>query len=98
MKQVVTATIVADDGMQFVGTNYCLNAQQTCPRGDLPSGVGYELCVSVCKQTAHAEVNAIKAAGDAARGAVLYLHGHTYACADCRAACDTAGIRKIAVC
>lgn len=100
VKQVVTATIVAEDGRRFVGTNHCLNAQTVCPRADMPTGVGHELCRDVCQQPAHAEVNAIAEAGDAACGAVLYLEGHTYACEPCKAAAAAAaaGIREIVVC
>lgn len=95
VKQTVTATIIAVDGRRFVGTNHCENPQQICPRAGLATGVGYELCRSVCRQPAHAEVNAVAAAGDAARGAVLYLEGHTYACAPCLSAADRAGITEI---
>lgn len=96
-KQTVTATIVATDGSRFVGTNYCEAPQAVCPRADMPSGVGYELCTSVCRQPAHAEVNAIAAAGEKARGATLYLHGHTYACGPCTKACNDAGIAEIII-
>lgn len=96
-KQTVTATIIAADGRRFVGTNYALAPQPSCPRGDMPSGQGYELCVSVCQQKAHAEVNAIAEAGDQARGAVLYLEGHSYVCAACTAACAAAGIAEFIV-
>ena len=61
----------------------------------MPTGVGYELCKSVCQQSAHAEVNAINLAGDAARGAVLYLEGHTYASEACKSAAERAGIARI---
>jgi deoxycytidylate deaminase len=91
-KQTVTARIVALDGREFTGTNYCEAPQAVCPRGDMPSGVGYELCKSICHQPAHAEVNAIKAAGEAARGGTLYLSGHFWMCDECKAACATAGI------
>lgn len=94
-KQVVHAVIVTDSGETFEGTNLCHNPQDTCPRGDMPSGVGYELCWNVCKQPAHAEVNAIRAAGEKAKGATLYLSGHTYVCPDCSIACRQAGISKI---
>lgn len=85
-KQTVTATIVTPDGRRFVGTNHCNNAQMTCPRAGMPTGVGYELCKSICQQEAHAEVNALRAAGEHARGGTLYLTGHTYACEPCKAA------------
>lgn len=96
-KQTVTATIIALDGSRFVGTNYCKNPQPVCPRADMPSGVGYELCVSICRQPAHAEVNAIHLAGEAARGARLFLEGQTYACSSCKQACDAAGISEIII-
>jgi deoxycytidylate deaminase len=96
-KQTVTATIIAVDGLRFVGTNFASAPQSACPRGDMPSGQGYELCVSVCRQRAHAEVNAIAEAGDHARGAVLYLEGHSHACPACAAACLAAGIVSIVV-
>lgn len=96
-KQLVIATIVASNGMRFFGSNHCFNPQLTCPRVDMPSGVGYELCVKVCNQPAHAEVNAIQLAGEHACGAVLYLEGHTHACPACQVACDEAGITKIII-
>jgi deoxycytidylate deaminase len=97
VKQVVTATIVSRDGQQFVGTNHCNNAQKVCPRADMPTGVGYELCRSICEQPAHAEINAIAEAGPAADGGVLYLQGHTYACGICSRAAAEAGIVAIVV-
>lgn len=95
VKQTVTATVVTADGTRYVATNHCMNPQTECPRADMPTGVGYELCKSVCQQPAHAEVNAINLAGDAARGAVLYLEGHTYACEACKSAAEQAGIARI---
>lgn len=91
-KQLVTATIVAKDGRRFVGTNACANPQAVCPRGGMPTGQGYELCTSVCQQQqGHAEVQALRAAGEAAIGATMYLQGHTYACETCQVACLKAG-------
>lgn len=97
IKQTVTATIIAPDGKRFVGTNYVRNMQLVCPRADMPTGVGYELCRDVCDQSAHAEVNAIAAAQGRAYGATLYLEGHTYACEPCLAACRKAGIVAVVV-
>lgn len=96
-KRTVTATIVAQNGRRYVGTNWCANPQAVCPRADMPTGVGYELCASVCQQSAHAEVNAIAEAGQDAAGATLYLQGHTYACQPCAAACERAGIKQIVI-
>ncbi|MBC8738574.1 hypothetical protein F6X40_17590 [Paraburkholderia sp. UCT31] len=96
-KQTVKATIVATDGIRFVGTNHCMRPQSTCAREGMPTGVGYELCKSVCEQDGHAEVNAVRIAADHARGATLYLEGHTYACQPCQKTASAAGIVEIIV-
>jgi deoxycytidylate deaminase len=97
VKQAVTATIVSPTGERFIGTNHCLNAQTVCPRAGMATGVGYELCRDVCQQPAHAEVNAVAVAGDAARGGTLYLEGHTYACEPCKRCAADAGISEIII-
>jgi len=79
----VTATLVASDGARFVGRNDCRLPQRTCPRGEMPHGVGYHLCREVCDQPAHAEVGAIRQAGGGAVGATIYVEGHDKACSDC---------------
>ena len=96
-KMTLKATIVALDGSRHVGTNYVNNPQKTCPRADMPTGVGYELCKSICDQPAHAEVNACLAAGEKARGGTLYLEGHYYACDDCKRVCAEHGVVEIVV-
>ncbi|MEX3984020.1 hypothetical protein AB4Y45_34085 [Paraburkholderia sp. EG287A] len=96
-KQGVKATIIALDGQRYVGTNHCMNPQHTCPRGGMPTGVGYELCKSVCAQEGHAEENAARIAGDAAKGATLYLEGHTYACDNCKSVVLKAGVAEIII-
>ena len=93
-KTTVKCVIVALDGKRFVGTNYCNNAQQTCPR--LP-GEGYEKCQTICRQEGHAEAVAVALAGDSAKGATAYLTGHTYACQDCQEALFGAGVAFLAV-
>lgn len=96
-KQTVTAIVTATDGTEFRSTNYCLDPQMTCAREGMPTGVGYELCKSVCRQSNHAEMNAILFAGDQARGAKLTIIGHTYACELCRSAAEEAGIVEIQI-
>jgi deoxycytidylate deaminase len=91
-KLTTRATIIAPNGERFVGTNYVRNPQPSCPREGMPTGVGYELCKSVCDQPAHAEVNACLAAGDRARGGTLYLEGHYYACEPCKRVCEEHGV------
>lgn len=96
-KQVVTATVLAQNGARFTATNHCDTPQDTCARAGMPTGQGYELCRSVCGQRNHAEVNAIKLAGEHAKGAALYLEGHTYACQPCTKEAEAAGIRVIVI-
>ena len=96
-KQVVEATIVGRSGRVYVGRNDCASPQEVCPRGDMPSNVGYHLCRDVCRQEGHAEVMAICAAGDDACGGSLSLRGHIAVCPSCMSACDAAGIVDITV-
>jgi len=91
-----TIAVIAKDGKYWVGVNSCVNPQESCPRGDMPSGRGYELCDDICKQTGHAETNAIKAAGKKnCKDAILYLFGHDRVCNDCALAALKAGIKKL---
>jgi hypothetical protein len=94
VKATVTCEIVSPDGQSFIGTNYCNNAQASCPR--LP-GEGYEKCKTICQQEGHAEVVAVALAGENAKGATAYLSGHTYACQPCQEALFGAGVRFLAV-
>ena len=94
-KLTTVATIVTPDGRRFVGTNYARNPQPTCPRAEMPTGVGYDLCKSICDQPAHAEVNACLAAGDSGRGGKLYLEGHYYACDNCQRVAREHGVEII---
>jgi deoxycytidylate deaminase len=96
-KVVVTATIITKDGRTFTGRNDCVNPQVLCPRGNLPSGQGYEMCKTICQQPAHAEVVALRKAGVDASGATLLLQGHNFACEDCLQSCERAGIARIVV-
>lgn len=96
-KQEVKATLIALNGIRYYGSNYCLTPQQICPRGDLPSGVGYEMCKGVCNQPAHAEVNAIYAAGRDKVGSTIYVEGHTFACESCKQAARDAGVVEIII-
>jgi deoxycytidylate deaminase len=94
-KRQTRATLIAPDGQRFIGTNYVNNPQAVCPRAGMATGVGYELCKSVCDQPNHAEVNACLAAGRSARGGTLYLEGHYYACEPCKRVCAEHGVAEI---
>lgn len=96
-RKVVTATLIAENGERFVGTNCCSAPATPCPRADLPTGVGYETCIAVCRQVGHAEIVALDLAGDLARGGVLYVEGHGYACDACKAAAAACGVRDIII-
>lgn len=99
VKQNVYATVVTPNGEHFTGTNLCRNPQKVCPREvqGMKSGEGYELCQSVCQQDAHAEVNAIALAGKKAKGSILYLSGHLYACVGCQSVIKEANIAELRV-
>jgi len=94
VKQRVVCIITSRFGT-FVGENDCAHPQQECPRQDLPTGTGYSLCREVCGQTSHAEVAAVKAAGDKAEGGIAYLFGHSYCCDDCLKTLKDAGVRRV---
>lgn len=98
-KQNVLATLISEDGEVFVGTNLCRNPQQECPRDTfgMKSGEGYHLCQEICQQRSHAEVDAITQAGDKAKGAVIYLTGHQYACGNCTSCASDAHVKNINV-
>ena len=93
VKQIVVATLVTLENEVFVGTNRCMQPQVTCPREkhNMKSGEGYHLCTEVCQQVGHAEVDAITQAGEKAKGAIIYLEGHTYACENCKSSAQQAG-------
>lgn len=95
-KQEVIA-IIENQGNYWVGPNFCLNAQEICPRKGMSSGVGYDLCKSVCQQLSHAEVDACSRAGGNARGGTLYLIGHTYCCDNCKDIMNQYGIKKVVI-
>lgn len=91
-KQLVIAVIVDPDGREWVGTNAVDRPQRACPR---LAGEGYAKCSDVCRQPAHAEIAALRLAGENARGATMYLYGHTYVCTDCGLALARAGISGV---
>lgn len=87
-KTTVKCTIISPSG-SWTGTNACRNPQPTCPRGP---GEGYEKCKSICDQIGHAEIVALQAAGESARGGVAWVE-YFYVCGSCQKALDEAGVR-----
>jgi len=86
--------IVENHGRYWIGTNWCWNAQEACPR--LP-GEDYAKCKSECHQDCHAEVWAVLNAGFLAKDGTLYVIGHDYLCDDCRNFAEQYGIKEIIV-
>jgi hypothetical protein len=97
VKTTVRCTLVTSSGERIVGENWCHNPQTVCPRAGMPTGVGYDLCVSVCRQEGHAEKVALTLAGDRARGAHAYVEGHTYACQHCQESLFGAGVAALTI-
>ena len=98
VKKSVIAIIKTNDGRFYVGTNWCRHPQVVCPRKDMKTGEGYDLCKKVCIQERHAEVDAVHNAGnDSIFGATCYIIGHTYACDDCILALREKGITNVVV-
>lgn len=92
-----TIAIIENHGQYWVGTNWCASPQDICPRKEMATGVGYELCKEVCQQGHHAEVDACIKAGDSAKGGTLYLIGHTYCCDNCKKVIDFYGIKGVII-
>ena len=90
----ITVAIVVKNGSYWIGTNSCDDPQKECPRKGMASGMGYGICKVECKQTGHAEENALLAAGSNARGAELILLGHNKFCDNCISLMKEAGIRN----
>lgn len=90
----VVCTIIGLNGVRYVGTNYCNNAQPACPR--LP-GEDYTKCKTICQQEGHAEEVALALAGENARGGHAYVEGHSYACRQCQEALFGAGVVALSV-
>lgn len=92
-KVEVRAYLFGTDGVVYRGTNHCSRPQEVCPR--VP-GEGYAKCKEVCGQSAHAEVNAIAAAGDAARGSTIVVDYH-YVCDSCKLECQMSEAKPMTV-
>lgn len=92
-----TIAIITNGNKAWIGSNWCQNPQAECPRKDMPTGVGYEMCKDICQQYSHAEVDACCNAGYNAEGATLYLIGHTYCCDNCKSVMDGFEIKDVVI-
>jgi deoxycytidylate deaminase len=93
-KQTVICTIITPEGYRFYGSNSCLNPQKECPR---EPGEDYTKCSTICDQQGHAEEQALRAAGNHAKGARAYIEGHTWVCKNCQEKLFAAGVESIKV-
>lgn len=93
-KQRVFCDLHTTDGRVIRGENWCENPQPVCPR---EPGEDYTKCKTICRQEGHAEVVAVRLAGDAAKGSIAHLSGHTYACQNCQEALFGAGVEYLKV-
>lgn len=93
-KRPVVAILKSVSGDIFIGENRVTRPQATCPRVDAgcKDGGGWDLCKNVCGQQAHAEVDALQQAGEAARGGRMLLVGHWRACDDCQKHLNKLGV------
>ena len=92
-----TIAIIENNGRYWIDSNWCHNPQDTCPRYNMKTGEGYELCETICNQSNHAEVNVCLKAKHNAEGGILYLIGHTYCCDYCLSIIKEYGIKDIII-
>lgn len=90
-KVEVHAYLVTPHGKVYHGTNWCANPQRSCPRSP---GEGYDKCHSICGISAHAEVNAIAAAGSDAPGSIIVVDYH-YVCDACKRDCYMSNVKPM---
>lgn len=100
LKQVTVAVIMKDQKLLSIGHNHMMFNPGECPRDKkgCKSGEGYSLCKEVCRQSGHAEINAIENCSKDIEGATLYLIGHTYACDNCMEAMKKAKLLRLVIC
>jgi deoxycytidylate deaminase len=82
------------DGVFLSAVNFCEYKGDSCPRLNMPSGTGYELC-----QAHHAEANLaekVRATGKQSDG-VLWLVGHYWACEPCASAVKAVGVKELRI-
>lgn len=96
-KQTTIAIIMKDGQFIAMGSNEINSDIKECPRKGMETGVGYELCKSVCKQKHHAEVDACLKAGKKAKGGTLILIGHSYCCDNCKKVMEKYGIVDVKI-
>ena len=93
-KKQVVCVIITKDWEEFRGENDCANPQPVCPR---VGNEDYLKCRIICKQSGHAEIMALQAAGDKTRGALVSVTGIDNVCKSCQKALFAAGVESITI-
>lgn len=91
-KKIASGTWVFDEF--FWTVNSCEHEGLVCPRLNLPTGVGYDLC-----KANHAEsvlVSRLLNTGRKSNG-IAWVFGHYYACEPCATALKNIGVKEIRV-
>ena len=97
-KQVVAGTWArcGPKPPEFIyATNYCVHEGEECPRLDMPSGEGYELC-----DAKHAEADLAKKIIDQGLticSETVWVFGHYWACEACATDLKELGIKELRV-
>ena len=87
-KQIAAGTYV--DGVFVTATNRCEFSGEVCPRLNMPSGQGYELCHAL-----HAEHNLAQAITKS--DGIAWVFGHYWACEPCASELKQRGVKEIRV-
>ena len=97
-KQSVACCLLDEEGQVVsVGSNWCKNPQEECPRKDFPTGRGYEMCGVICGQHAHAEVDALENLDEDIKPKTCILIGHYYCCQGCKEELKRRGIENFII-
>jgi deoxycytidylate deaminase len=89
-----TASGTYSKGFFYHATNFCEHEGETCPRLNMSSGVGYELC-----KAHHAEANLAEdfiKLGIRSDG-IAWLVGHYWICEPCATALKSIGVKEIRI-
>ncbi len=96
-KQVACGTYVNGEWRWQV--NKCIFAGSTCPRINLPSGVGYDLCEALhaeARLVAARLVAELKQEGVQSDG-IAWVFSHYWACEPCASSLKSIGVQEIRV-
>jgi len=89
-----TVVCIIKKGNRFwYGTNKTEIQAEVCPK--TWEGEPFDVCDKTCGKVVHAEAEALKKAGKNAKGATLYLIGHSFLCPDCGKLAEKAGIKRL---